>query len=81
MKTKLSPLVIVVAFIILLAGAFFVENARAGQPHMDAALDALRTARAELNAAERDKGGHRTRAVELIDRAIEQVKMGIDAGA
>jgi hypothetical protein len=52
-----------------------------GQPHMAAALDELRAARAELQAALPDKGGHRVRAIELVDDAIGQVRRGIDYSA
>lgn len=52
-----------------------------GQPHMAVALDQLRSARAELEAAVADKGGHRVRAIELVDEAIEQVRRGIDFAA
>lgn len=48
------------------------------QPHMVAALDELRSARAELQVAEADKGGHRVRAIALVNDAIEQVRRGID---
>lgn len=49
-----------------------------GQPHMEAALDNLRSARAELESANTDKGGHRGRAIELVDEAIGEVRAGID---
>jgi hypothetical protein len=49
-----------------------------GQPHMAAALEELRAARAELDVATPDKGGHRVRAIELVDGAIEQVRLGIE---
>jgi len=52
-----------------------------GQPHMVAALDELRAARGELQAAASDKGGHRVRAIEIVDDAIEQVRRGIDYAA
>ncbi|HEY6322122.1 MAG TPA: hypothetical protein VJA16_11240 [Thermoanaerobaculia bacterium] len=52
-----------------------------GQPHMVAALDELRAARGELQTAAADKGGHRVRAIELVDDAIEQVRHGIDYAA
>jgi len=52
-----------------------------GQPHMAAALDELRAARAELQEAASDKGGHRVRAIELVDDAIEQVRRGIGYAA
>jgi hypothetical protein len=64
-----------------LAIVALIQNACADQGHMERALDALRSARSELNQASRDKGGHRTNAVQLIDQAIEQVKEGIRVGA
>ena len=42
---------------------------------------ALETARAELEIAEADKGGHRDRAIGIIDNAIDEVKAGIAVGA
>lgn len=48
------------------------------QPHMRAALLALKTAQKELRDAAPDKGGHRTAALELVDRAISQVEKGIE---
>jgi hypothetical protein len=52
-----------------------------GQPHMAAALDELRAARGELEAAVADKGGHRVRAIGIVDEAIEQVRRGMDYAA
>ncbi len=47
------------------------------QPKMQAALEALRSAEASLEAADRDKGGHRAKALELTRAAIGQVEAGI----
>ena len=55
--------------------------AAADQPHMERALDHLRSARENLERATTDKGGHRARAIALINQAIDQVKLGIAAGA
>jgi hypothetical protein len=52
--------------------------ALAAQPHMEAALGSLQQARAELEKATADKGGHRAKAMQTIDRAIDQVKAGIE---
>jgi len=49
-----------------------------GQPHMQSALDHLQAARSELSAAEANKGGHRERAIRLIDDAIDQVQRGME---
>jgi hypothetical protein len=50
------------------------------QVHMQRALAALQTAQSELQAASHDKDGHRARALEIVNRAIHQVEMGITAG-
>jgi hypothetical protein len=52
----------------------------ADEPHMRAALEHLREAREQLEKAVPNKGGHREKAIELTDRAIEQVKKGIEFG-
>jgi hypothetical protein len=44
---------------------------------MQEALEHLRAARAELQRAEPNKGGHRERALEAINHAIVQVEEGI----
>ncbi len=53
-------------------------KAAADQPHMQAALDALRTAERELHEAEADKGGHRVKAERLVHDAIVEVEKGIN---
>jgi hypothetical protein len=72
MKTLKTTLVILVAI-----SAFNLNSAFARQPHMDNALRHLREAREALQRAEPNKGGHRERAMELVDRAIQQVEAGI----
>ena len=47
------------------------------QPMMRAALASLRTAKDQLQKATHDKGGHRLRAIGLIDKAIMEVERGI----
>ena len=59
-----------------LIAVVFPGRAKADQPHMDAALEALRTARRELDAASPDKGGHRTKAIKLVNSAIAEVEAG-----
>lgn len=51
--------------------------ATAAQPHMEAALAKLKEAKAELNQASDDKGGHRVNAIKAVDHAIEQVQKGM----
>ncbi|MBX7156871.1 MAG: hypothetical protein K1X66_00590 [Verrucomicrobiae bacterium] len=50
---------------------------RANENHMREAMDALNQAKAHLKAATPDKGGHRVRAIHLIDNAMDEIKAGI----
>jgi len=62
----------------LMAGAIGGASlAMAAQPHMVSALESLRAARAELVRAEANKGGHRERAIQAVDHAIEETRAGI----
>lgn len=66
---------------LLFAGVFvvsFVVGCASGQPHMQSALDHLLAAKSELQAATSDKGGHRVRAIELIDEATGEVQRGME---
>ena len=47
------------------------------QPHMQNALDALKTARSELQLAATDKGGHRVNAIADVEAAIHEVHAGM----
>ena len=65
----------------LLLGSSFTGVALAYQGHMHAAERGLNVALTQLNAAEHDKAGHRDQAIGLVNQAIQQVQMGIAAGA
>jgi len=54
-----------------------VDTAQADQPRMRAALDALEVAKANLQAASSNKGGHRANAIKLVNAAISEVRAGI----
>jgi len=47
---------------------------------MEAGLNYLNNAKSDLERATNDKGGHRQNALRLVDEAIDEVKLGIDAG-
>ncbi len=49
----------------------------AEQVHMVNALRSLENARAQLQEAVADKGGHRERAIGLVDQAIAETRSGI----
>ncbi|WP_341989996.1 hypothetical protein [Azorhizobium sp. AG788] len=73
---------VVAAFLLGLACAWggqalLESRAMANQPFMEAALASLRAARANLIQAEPNKGGHRDRAIELVNGAIAQTEAGI----
>ena len=61
-------------------GEVFKTAAAPDQPHMQAALDLLRQARTDLERATSDKGGYRKRAIDEVNKAIDETKKGIDAG-
>lgn len=62
----------------LLAGtAIGASIAYANQPHMVSALEFLQSARSELARSTANKGGHRERAIEAVDRAIRETREGI----
>lgn len=78
-RTRVS--LILVSLLAMAAVGFAAGYVAAGQPHMHTALDALQTARSELQLSTHNKGGHRVKALELVNAAIVQVRRGIADGA
>jgi hypothetical protein len=60
-----------------IAAGMGIGYAIGAQPHMTAGLGLLQSARTELGAATPNKGGHREKAMQLIDQAISEVRAGI----
>lgn len=54
-----------------------VAGAAPDQPYMHAARTDLQTANNQLQQARANKGGHRVKAIALINQAIAQVNAGI----
>ena len=82
MKLNIAHLLLAFTLGIMATSGVLIENVQAAnQPHMYNALDNLRAARHQLEIAVDDKGGHRVRAMGIVDSAIDEVKAGIDAGA
>jgi hypothetical protein len=52
--------------------------ALAAQPHMEAALGSLEQALAQLKQASTDKGGNRADAIRAVEKAIAEVRRGIE---
>ncbi|PDT91814.1 hypothetical protein CO669_00555 [Bradyrhizobium sp. Y36] len=61
----------------VIATSLCIGYALGAQPHMSEAIAILQSARAELGKAEPNKGGHREKAMGLIDQAISEVRAGI----
>ncbi len=61
----------------IIATSMGIGYAIGAQPHMAETLGLLQSARSELARATPNKGGHRERALGLIDNAIGEVRAGI----
>ncbi len=73
---RLFVLVLALVLAAFYAGTLTVRAEN--QPHMKAALEHLQAAKAELEKAEADKGGHREAAIKATNEAIGHVKEGIE---
>ena len=60
-----------------IAASMGIGYAIGAQPHMSAGIGLLQSARTEIVAATPNKGGHRERAIGLIDQAIGEVRAGM----
>jgi hypothetical protein len=75
---KLTSLVLASVLVACIGRGAVVERAGAeNQPRMQQALGELREAAAALENADRDKGGHRAKALQLTRSAIAEVEDGI----
>ena len=63
---------------VTLFGGILAGRAHAAQNHMIEARKHLRSARQELHDAIADKGGHREKAIGLVDQAIAEVDAGME---
>ena len=72
----MKKLVLGIAMIMVTAGI-----SGAGQGNMQDALQSLREARRALEKADDNKGGHKQKAIDLVDKAIAQVQEGIEFAA
>jgi hypothetical protein len=74
---KRNRIVVACLLCVVLLSGFIIGRASADQPHMQAALEHLREAKGELEKADADKGGHRAKAIVLVNDAIGQVEKGM----
>ena len=77
MKTIWKSLALVVLLGVFAAPVTMATASMEEQPHMRSALEHLRAAKAELQQAEADKGGHRVAAIKATDEAIHHTEEGI----
>jgi hypothetical protein len=75
--TRKSTTLILAAAVALGTGVATLSAHAEKQPKMRAALAQLHKAKETLKDAEADKGGHRVKAVQLLDEAIKEVEAGI----
>ena len=74
----MSRLAVISSTVCLAVGAMVgASMAHAHQPHMENALGLMESARTELLHASANKGDHRERAIEAVDRAIYETREGI----
>ena len=73
MLKRIGGILVVLFALIIVANAVTPPD----QPFMEAARTDLQRAKAELQLATRDKGGHRGKAVTLVNQAIGEVNAGI----
>ena len=78
-KSKAGLIALVLSGAML--GSALTGTALAYQTHMWNALNAEQTALHQLQMAVADKGGHRVNAINLLNQAITQTHLGINAGA
>jgi hypothetical protein len=69
---KLTSLLLAGLFAASVTGSAVADR----QPKMHDALRLLGKARTTLKNADNDKGGHRVKAIELVDGAIAEVEAG-----
>jgi predicted phage gp36 major capsid-like protein len=77
MKSTRRTVLSAFALSITLATGFVAGKVSAEQPQMSAALTSLRDAKQHLQNATADKGGHRNKALDLVNKAINQVELGM----
>jgi len=77
MKMRLIHGLVAGGFVVALSSGILIGQAVASQPHMQAALGYLQSARSELQVAEHNKAGHRANALRLTNEAIAETQAGI----
>lgn len=69
--------VVALAGLSMAASTAALAEGRERHPNLRRAINALRSARNDLEHADHDFGGHRVEAMGSIDRAIEQLEVAL----
>jgi hypothetical protein len=69
--------IVMAASLAIWSGSQLKVQAQERHPHMEAALLHLKEAQEELRMAEENKGGHRAKAIKLVEEAITEVDAGV----
>jgi hypothetical protein len=70
--------IVIALIVVFLMGGAAGSWAASHWHHWEAALDDLRHAKMELEKAEHNFGGHRDKALEHVQRAIEETRKGVE---
>lgn len=60
-------------------GRFTDEQVRRSNTRMEKAAEILANAKADLLAATKDYNGHRANAIRLVERALTEIRLGLDS--
>ena len=77
-RWKITSIVFATLFVGAVGGSYIKSASAERQPRMHTAEELLQDAKAVLQKATPDKGGHRVAAIGHIDQAIAEVKLGIE---
>ncbi len=69
---------VMIAVVSAAVGGFATQAFAEAQPTMRKALASLEEAKRHLENATADKGGHRVKAMELVNAAIAETRAGIE---
>lgn len=74
---KIKKLTAVLLTALIMGSLTIISAAAPDQPNMTAARNNLNKAEKSLRKATEDKGGHRQRAINLVNQAVAEVNRGI----
>jgi competence protein ComGC len=77
MSVKFNVILVISVMLLLTCSVVSAAEKKVDQPHMANAVEQLEKARMELETAAKNKGGHREKAIALVNQAIAQVKQGM----